>query len=53
VLGPRNHEGTIIAERPDDQMWGTDATSTFTLEDGQVTVFVAVDHCSDEAVVMA
>jgi len=49
VLGPRNHEGTIIAEQP-DQMWGTDATSALTLEDGQVTVFVAVDHCSDEGV---
>jgi len=49
VLGPRNHEGMIITERP-DQMWGTDATSTFTTEDGQVTVFVAVDHCSDEGV---
>jgi len=49
VLGPRNHEGTIIAQRP-DQMWGTDATSTFTADDGQVTVFVAVDHCSDEGV---
>ena len=27
-------------------MWGTDATAAFTEEDGQVTVFMAVDHCT-------
>lgn len=31
-------------------MWGTDATSTVTLEDGAVTIFVAVDHCTLEGV---
>lgn len=31
-------------------MWGTDATATFTQEDGQVTVFVAVDHFTAECV---
>ena len=30
-------------------MWGTDLTTTFTGE-GQVAVFVAVDHCSAECV---
>lgn len=45
VLGPRSHDGTIITERP-DQMWGTDATSTWTTKEGHVTVFVAVDHCT-------
>ena len=48
-LGPRNHDGTIIAEKP-NAMWGTDATAAHTLEDGQVTVFIAVDHCTAECV---
>ena len=43
TLGPRVHDGTIIPERP-NAMWGTDATATLTAEDGQVTVFIAVDH---------
>ncbi|WP_163484559.1 DDE-type integrase/transposase/recombinase, partial [Escherichia coli] len=46
--GPRNHDGTIIPERV-DTMWGTDLTTTWTAE-GQVAVFVAVDHCSAECV---
>lgn len=49
VLGPRSHDGVIVTERP-DQMWGTDATSACTVEDGQVTVFIAVDHCTAECV---
>jgi transposase InsO family protein len=49
VLGPQAHDGTILTERP-NQMWGTDATSTVTLEEGPVTVFVAVDHCTLEGV---
>jgi transposase InsO family protein len=48
-LGPRVHDGTIITERP-DELWGIDGTSTDTLEDGQVTIFVAVDHCTAECV---
>jgi len=47
--GPRNHDGTIIPETI-DAMWGTDMTATFTIEHGQVAVFVAVDHCSAECV---
>lgn len=47
--GPRHHDGTITTERP-NQMWGTDATSTVTLEDGSVAVFVAIDHCTLEGV---
>ncbi len=43
------HDGTIITERP-DQMWGTDATATVTTQDGQVTVFAAIDHCTAECV---
>lgn len=49
VLGPRSHDGTITTERP-NQMWGTDATSTVTLDDGLVTVFVGVDHCTLEGI---
>jgi transposase InsO family protein len=49
VLGPRNHDGTIVTSVP-DTMWGTDLTSTFTLLDGWVSVFVAVDHCTAECV---
>jgi putative transposase len=46
--GPRNHDGTIIPEAV-DMMWGTDLTTAWTGE-GQVAVFVAVDHCSAECV---
>lgn len=47
--GPRNHDGTIRTDFP-DEMWGTDATATTTLRDGQAAVFVAVDHCTSEVV---
>lgn len=43
------HSGTITTDRP-NRMWGIDATATITLEDGQVTVFAAVDHCTAECV---
>src|SRR6266567_898003 len=46
--GPRTHDSTIIPGRV-DTMWGTDLTTTLTGE-GQVAVFVAVDHCSAECV---
>ena len=46
--GPRNHDGTIIPETV-DTMWGTDLTTTI-ISEGQVAVFVAVDHCSAECV---
>src|SRR3954468_12455106 len=46
--GPRSHDGTIIPETV-DTMWGTDLTTTLTGE-GQVAVFVAVDHHSAECV---
>jgi putative transposase len=44
--GPRTHDGTIIPTTV-DTIWGTDLTTTLTGE-GQVAVFVAVDHCSAE-----
>jgi hypothetical protein len=43
------HEGTIVTATP-NQMWGTDATATFTDDDGAVTVFAAIDHCTAECV---
>jgi transposase InsO family protein len=47
--GPKAHDGTIVTDRP-DEMWGTDMTTTMTTEEGQVYVFVAVDHCTGECV---
>ena len=46
---PKRHEGTIIPERP-NQMWGIDATAAFTRQDGQVTIFAMVDHCTTECI---
>jgi transposase InsO family protein len=46
--GPRNHDGTIIPATI-DTMWGTDMTTTWTAE-GQVAVFIAVDHHNAECV---
>lgn len=43
------HDGTIITEQP-DRMWGTDATTTITRQDGPAHVFVSVDHCTFECV---
>lgn len=45
IVCPRVHDGTIITERP-NQMWGTDAMSTVTLQEDPVTVFVGVDQCT-------
>jgi transposase InsO family protein len=47
--GPKAHDGVIITERP-DETWGTDATTTETIGEGQVFVYVAVDHCTAECV---
>ena len=46
--GPRNHDSTIIPDTV-DTMWGTDLMTTITGE-GQVAVFVALDHGSAECV---
>jgi putative transposase len=43
------HEGTIVTELP-NQMWGTDATATFTEAEGAVTIFAAIDHCTAECI---
>lgn len=47
--GPRTHDGTIITKRP-NCMWGTDATATATLAEGNASVFIAVDHATFECV---
>jgi transposase InsO family protein len=47
--GPKAHDGTITTDRP-DELWGTDATTTVTTDEGQVFVLVAVDHCTGECV---
>jgi putative transposase len=49
VVGLRVHDGTITTDRP-NQMWGMDATSTVTVEDGAVTVFIGMDHCTLEGI---
>jgi len=47
--GPRIHDGTIIPLTP-NTLWGTDLTNTVTVDDGQVAVFVAIDHATAELV---
>jgi transposase InsO family protein len=43
------HEGHIVPDNP-NQLWGTDATATFTEQDGQVTIFAAIDHCTADCI---
>lgn len=45
--GPRNHDGTIQTERP-DEMWGTDATNVALTTGQQAWVFIAIDHYTGE-----
>jgi putative transposase len=47
--GPRNHDGVIRTERP-NEMWGTDATCIPLRTGMLVWVFIAVDHCTSECV---
>jgi hypothetical protein len=49
--GPKTHDGTIIPAYV-DTMWGTDMTATYTRQEGQVAIFIAVDPCSAECVGM-
>ena len=44
-----SHTGTMVTARP-NEVWASDHTLTVTVEEGQVTVFVAVDHCTTECV---
>jgi len=43
--GPKAHDGTITQESS-HVMWGTDMTKAYTIRDGWVSVFGAVDHFS-------
>lgn len=43
------HDGTIITQAP-NQMWGTDGTRIFTLDQGWVWLFTAVEHWNAECV---
>jgi transposase InsO family protein len=45
--GSLAHDGTISTAHV-DTMWGTDVTSTFTRQEGQVVLCIAVDHGSAE-----
>ena len=47
--GPKAHDGTITTDLP-DEIWGTDATQTVTLEEGTATIFGVVDHCTAECI---
>lgn len=46
---PKEHDGKIITMAP-NLMWGTDGTRVFTLEEGWVWIFTAVDHWNAECV---
>jgi len=43
------HDGSIKTERIND-MWGTDMTTTLTMDEGTASIFFAIDHCSLELV---
>ena len=43
------HKGRIITDTP-NEMWGTDGARIFTVEDGWVWLFTAVDHWNAECV---
>jgi len=46
---PRVHDGTITTQAP-NQMWGTDGSKVFTVDDGWIWVFSAVEHWNGECV---
>jgi len=46
---PKRHDGKIITLAP-NLVWGTDGTRVFTLEDGWVWIFAAVEHWNAECV---
>jgi putative transposase len=45
--GPKAPDGTIIPTQVDTR-WGTDMTATFTRQEGQVAICIAVDHDAAE-----
>lgn len=46
---PKEHDGHIITASP-NVMWGTDATRIFTVDEGYVWLFAAVEHWNAECV---
>lgn len=46
---PQTHDGTITTDAP-NLMWGTDGTKVFTVDDGWVWIFAAVEHWNAECV---
>lgn len=46
---PKEHDGKIITLAP-NLMWGTDGTRVFTLDEGWVWIFTAVEHWNAECV---
>ena len=49
TLGPRTHDGSITPKLP-NEMWGIDSTGVWTLNEGLVTIFAAIDHATAECV---
>lgn len=47
--GAKTHDGKIITLAP-NLMWGTDGTRVFTLDEGWVWIFTAVEHWNAECV---
>jgi transposase InsO family protein len=46
---PAAHDGTIVTDAP-NVLWGTDGAKVFTLDEGWVWTFVAVEHWNAECV---
>ena len=46
---PKEHDGKIVTLAP-NLMWGTDGTRVFTLDEGWVWIFTAVEHWNAECV---
>jgi putative transposase len=45
----KTHDGTIVTDKV-NEMWGTDMSQTYTLEEGRADVFVAVEHANSEII---
>lgn len=46
---PKEHDGKIVTLAP-NLMWGTDGTRVFTLDEGWVWIFTAIEHWNAECV---
>jgi hypothetical protein len=51
LQGPKAHDGTLIPAQVNTG-WGTDMTATYTRQERQGAIFIAMDHCSAECVGM-